>query len=93
MQTATLLVEIGTEELPPKALQRLSEAFGEALHRQLQDHNIATGAMHLFASPRRLAVQIKDVAAQQADQVVEKRGPSVDVAFDGEGNPTKAAEG
>lgn len=93
MQTATLLVEIGTEELPPKALQRLSEAFGDALHRQLQEHNIETGAMHLFASPRRLAVQIKDVASQQADQVVEKRGPSVDVAFDAEGNPTKAAEG
>ena len=93
MQSATLLVEIGTEELPPKALKGLSQAFGDALQKQLQEHNIATGTMHLFASPRRLAVQLQDVATQQADQVVEKRGPSVDVAFDADGNPTKAAEG
>lgn len=93
MHTATLLVEIGTEELPPKALKSLSEAFGSALEQLLQEHNISAGAARLFASPRRLAVQIADVAAQQADQVVEKRGPSVDVAFDADGNPTKAAEG
>ncbi|MDN7135654.1 glycine--tRNA ligase subunit beta [Pseudidiomarina terrestris] len=93
MQYATLLVEIGTEELPPKALKGLSETFAQNLAQQLTDNTLKHGAVQCFATPRRLAIQIQDVAAQQEDQVVEKRGPSVDVAFDGDGNPTKAAQG
>ncbi|RUO75012.1 glycine--tRNA ligase subunit beta [Pseudidiomarina sediminum] len=93
MENATLLVEIGTEELPPKALKGLSEAFAHNLAQQLRDHTIALGDVRALATPRRLAVMIHDVAAKQDDQTVEKRGPSVDVAFDSDGQPTKAAEG
>lgn len=93
MQEATLLVEIGTEELPPKALKNLSEAFAQNLAQQLADNTLPCGDVRCFATPRRLAIQIAKVATQQADQVVEKRGPSVDVAFDADGKPTKAAEG
>ncbi|MGQ4277355.1 glycine--tRNA ligase subunit beta [Pseudidiomarina sp. E22-M8] len=93
MQQATLLVEIGTEELPPKTLKSLSEAFAQNLAQQLDEHNLEHAEVRCFATPRRLAVQMTGVASQQADQVVEKRGPSVDVAFDAEGAPTKAAEG
>ncbi len=93
MQEATLLVEIGTEELPPKSLKTLSEAFAKGLSKQLTDASLAFTDVQSFATPRRLAVKITKVAAQQADKIVEKRGPSVDVAFDADGNPTKAAAG
>ncbi|RUO63201.1 glycine--tRNA ligase subunit beta [Pseudidiomarina insulisalsae] len=93
MEFATLLVEIGTEELPPKALKGLSEAFASNLAQQLTDNTIKHGEVRAMATPRRLAVQVTEVASQQEDQVVEKRGPSVDVAFDADGNPTKAAQG
>lgn len=93
MQQDTLLVEIGTEELPPKALKGLSEAFTENLAALLQEHEFSFNAVKSFATPRRLAVQIAELSAQQHDKLVEKRGPAVNVAFDANGNPTKAAEG
>ncbi|MBR9908245.1 MAG: glycine--tRNA ligase subunit beta [Gammaproteobacteria bacterium] len=93
MQQNTLLVEIGTEELPPKALKSLSEAFTEALSGLLNDNEFSFAAVKSFASPRRLAVQVQQLSAQQKDKVVEKRGPAVNVAFDENGNATKAAEG
>lgn len=93
MQNNTLLVEIGTEELPPKALKGLSEAFTESLAGLLKDNDFSFGAVKSFATPRRLAVQISELSAQQQDKVVEKRGPAVNVAFDESGKPTKAAEG
>jgi glycyl-tRNA synthetase beta chain len=86
-----LLVELGTEELPPKALLTLSQAFADALRDGLAASGLAIGAIEAFATPRRLAVLVRRVAAQQPDQLVRRRGPPVSVAFDAAGNPTRAA--
>ncbi|HHQ42156.1 MAG TPA: glycine--tRNA ligase subunit beta [Chromatiales bacterium] len=88
-----LLVEIGTEELPPKALRRLAEAFAAGLAGGLDRAGIARGAARAYATPRRLAVLVEAVAPAQPDRTVRRRGPAVQAAFDAEGRPTKAAEG
>jgi glycyl-tRNA synthetase beta chain len=87
-----LLVEIGTEELPPKALPTLSAAFTDGISQGLQAAGLTPAEVIAYAAPRRLAVWVKQVAAQQADQTIEKRGPAIKGAFDAEGKPTKAAE-
>ena len=86
-----LLVEIGTEELPPKALPTLSAAFTDGIVKGLAEAGLQAQDITPYAAPRRLAVWVKGVAAQQADQIIEKRGPAIKGAFDAEGNPTKAA--
>ena len=86
-----LLVEIGTEELPPKALPTLSAAFTDGIIKGLTEAGLQAETVIPYAAPRRLAVWVKGVAAQQADQIIEKRGPAIKGAFDAEGNPTKAA--
>lgn len=86
------LVEIGTEELPPKALRSLMDAFGEGLSAALDEAPLDHGEVHVYASPRRLAVQVDGLARQQADRNVEKRGPPTRIAFDEDGCPTPAAE-
>lgn len=88
-----LLIEIGTEELPPKALDRLSAAFLAGLERQLVQSELRFEKIQRFASPRRLAVLISGLVTAQEDQTVERKGPAVQAAFDADGNPTKAAEG
>jgi len=88
-----LLIELGTEELPPKALKSLSESFAEGIKQGLESSGLKFTAIQPLATPRRLAVKVSQLDAEQADKVVEKRGPSVDVAFDDDGKPTKAAEG
>lgn len=93
MTTATLLVEIGTEELPPKALGALGEAFADGIVHGLQQRELAHGAMQWFASPRRLAVLIKEVQLQAASKDVEILGPPADRAKDADGNWTPAAAG
>ena len=93
MNTDNLIVELGTEELPPKALKNLSEAFAQGIMQGLQQNELQYDNLRPLATPRRLAVSVEGLQAQQADKVVEKRGPSVDVAFDADGNPTKAAQG
>ena len=93
MNTDNLIVELGTEELPPKALKNLSEAFAQGIMQGLQQNELQYNNLRPLATPRRLAVSVEGLQAQQADKVVEKRGPSVDVAFDADGNPTKAAQG
>ncbi len=90
---ATLLVEIGTEELPPKALARLAEAFRDGLVAGLDKADLVHGEARALGSPRRLAVQVEALATAQADRVEERRGPALTAAFDAEGNPTKAAQG
>src|SRR5262245_23462576 len=92
---ATLLVEIRTEELPPRALGRLSAAFRDALVENLRQDNLLTETSHAraFATPRRLAVSITDVRAKAPDTSVEVTGPSVKVALDAEGKPTQALAG
>ena len=86
-----LLVEIGTEELPPKALPTLSAAFTDGIIKGLAEAGLQAETVIPYAAPRRLAVWVQGVAAQQADQIIEKRGPAIKGAFDAEGNPTKAA--
>lgn len=96
MSTAThqdLLIELGTEELPPKSLQALSEAFAGEVLRQIDDAGLAHGPMTVFASPRRLAFRIDGLQVAQADREIERRGPGLKAAFDGDGQPTKAAQG
>ena len=88
-----LLVEIGTEELPPKALRGLSEAFGRELGAELEARALDHGEVSVYATPRRLAVLVADVAANQPDRDIERRGPKVEIAFDAGGEPTKAALG
>lgn len=90
---ADLLVEIGTEELPPKPLRALSEAFGDALCDRLEAKILGKHTCTVFATPRRLAVLVHDVPFNQPDRDVERRGPALDAAFDADGKPTRAAEG
>ena len=88
-----LLIEIGTEELPPKALQRLSAAFTAGIVEGLSAAALKIGEVRPFATPRRLAVLISDVPSAQPDREIERKGPSLKAAYDTEGKPTKAAEG
>ena len=88
-----LLIEIGTEELPPKALLNLSNAFVAAISDGLQQKSLNYNTAIPFATPRRLAVMIEGLTIKQADQQIEKKGPAVAAAFDKEGQPTKAALG
>lgn len=87
------IVEIGTEELPPKALKQLSEAFTAELGTLVAEAMLAHGAIRGFATPRRLAVYIEALAGEQPDQTVERRGPALAAAFDPAGKPTAAALG
>ena len=93
MSTADLLLEIGTEELPPGALTDLAEALARALDEELSREHLDHGPVQAFASPRRLAVRVADVARAQPDREELRRGPALTAAFDDEGCPTKAAEG
>jgi len=93
MTEKTFLVEIGTEELPPKALRSLAESFAANLTAELDAANLPHGDVKWFAAPRRLALKVSGLHESQADREVEKRGPAVVQAFDAEGKPSKAAEG
>ncbi|WP_413529958.1 glycine--tRNA ligase subunit beta [Rahnella inusitata] len=93
MTDKTFLVEIGTEELPPKALRSLAESFAANLTAELDAANLPHGDVKWFAAPRRLALKVSALHESQADREVEKRGPAVSQAFDAEGKPSKAAEG
>ena len=98
----SLLVEILTEELPPKSLQRLSAAFGAHLFQNLRDQGfVATKEAQTgnhepyinFATPRRLAVLIPDVDVKQPNRIVERKGPAIIAGYDAQGNPTPALKG
>lgn len=91
--THDFLVEIGTEELPPKALNHLSEAFLDSICVGLEQQNLHYRVANPFATPRRLAVLVKGVDARQADQAIERRGPTLQAAYDNNGKPSKAAQG
>ena len=87
------LVEIGTEELPPKALKTLATSFADNVEAELNQAGLSFDKIEWFAAPRRLAVKVLNLATQQPSKEIEKRGPAVSAAFDAEGKPTKAAEG
>jgi len=88
-----LLIELGTEELPPKALLRLSQAFTQGVCDGLENAGIVIGDVTSYAAPRRLAMLIRNVPATQPDREIERKGPSVQAAFDAQGKPTRAVEG
>ena len=86
-----LLVELGTEELPPKALRTLELALLEGLQSRLQQAGVVAHRVESFATPRRLAVLLRQLPVRQPDQLIRRRGPPVSVAFDQAGEPTRAA--
>lgn len=91
MSARDFLFEIGTEELPPKALGALGEALRSALGAGLDKAGLAHGELVGFATPRRLAVWVKQLAAAQPEQQLRRKGPPLSAAFDAEGRPTRAA--
>ncbi len=93
MKHDDFLVEIHTEELPPKSLRKLGEAFSQHVQERLQKADLSFTGCQFFATPRRLAVLVKDLAAAQPDQVIERKGPALAAAFDAQGNPTPACVG
>ena len=90
MTHADLLIEVGTEELPPKSLLKLSHAFREGLEGGLSEAGLDHGTITEFATPRRLALRVAGVALVGADEEIEKRGPAIKAAFDADGNPSRA---
>jgi len=93
MSKETLLIELGTEELPPKSLKTLATTFFDQIKTQIDKAELNYSEIKWFATPRRLAVQVIELEEKQKDKAIEKRGPAVNVAFDEAGNPSKAAEG
>lgn len=87
------LVEIGTEELPPKSLATLAQALADGIAAGLSAAALRHGAVQWFATPRRLAVRVTGLIDRQPDQKVRRQGPAVNAAFDSSGQPTKAALG
>ncbi|MCF6754882.1 glycine--tRNA ligase subunit beta [Pseudomonas stutzeri] len=93
MSALDFLVELGTEELPPKALKSLGEAFLAGIEKGLKDAGLGYAAARFFAAPRRLAVVVEQLATQQPDRSVNLDGPPIQAAFNAEGEPTQAALG
>ena len=88
-----LLLEIGTEEIPAHAMPGMLKELGENAKKALKELRLAHGAVRTLGTPRRLALIVEGLAEKQEDVAEEKRGPSVQVAFDADGKPTKAAQG
>ena len=86
-----LLFELGSEELPPKTLVKLSHALRDGIVQGLVAADIPFSAAKNYATPRRLAVLIEDLSTAQPDKIVEKRGPAIQAAFSPDGTPSKAA--
>jgi glycyl-tRNA synthetase beta chain len=91
--TNDLLIEIGTEELPPKSLKKLATAFKEAIVKALTDQDLNFSEANWYATPRRLSVLIHELETTQEDKAQQRRGPAVAAAFDDDGKPTRATEG
>ncbi|NIC05454.1 glycine--tRNA ligase subunit beta [Billgrantia bachuensis] len=92
MAANTFLIELGVEELPPGAIDSLSDALADGIRRGLTEAEVSFGDVRAYATPRRLAVQVAELADKQPDREVERRGPALAAAFK-DGQPTKAAEG
>lgn len=92
MNTHSFLLEITTEELPPTSLRQVAQRFADEFSLALQQAELSYHQLHWFATPRRLAIQVKQLAHQQPDKQIEKRGPSLAQAFDAQGTPTAAAD-
>lgn len=92
MSTNTLLVELGTEELPPKALRNLATAFRDNFKNHLDKANLEYSKIEWFATPRRLALKVYDLVSEQKDKTIQKKGPAINVAFK-DNQPTAVALG
>lgn len=92
MAKENLLIELGTEELPPKALKKLAESFAQSFEKDLKAIEVDFDRVEWFASPRRLAVKVINVEEKQKDKIIEKKGPAISAAF-ADGKPTNAAIG
>jgi glycyl-tRNA synthetase beta chain len=88
-----LLFELGSEELPPKTLLKLSNALLEGILQGLHTAELSFTTSKAYATPRRLAVFVENLSATQPDKTVEKRGPAIQAAFAPDGTPSKAALG
>jgi glycyl-tRNA synthetase beta chain len=93
MSTRDLLIELGTEELPPKALKKLIVSFEASIKQGLEKAELGFSSIRSYAAPRRMAVIVNDLELRQQDRLVDRRGPAITAAFDEEGNPTKAVQG
>jgi glycyl-tRNA synthetase beta chain len=93
MTTKHLLFELGSEELPPKTLVKLSQALLDGVLQGLNDAELTYSGSKAYATPRRLAVFVENLSTQQPDKIVEKRGPAIQAAYAPDGKPSKAAEG
>ena len=93
MTTKNLLIELGTEELPPKALRKLAQSLHDDFTKQLHNEGLNYSSSKWYATPRRLALYIADLDTKQQDREIEIKGPATKVAFDANGNPSKAALG
>ncbi|MGK9066408.1 glycine--tRNA ligase subunit beta [Stutzerimonas chloritidismutans] len=93
MSALDFLVELGTEELPPKALGKLSDAFRSGIEKGLKEAGLLHARVQAFAAPRRLAVLVQNLESQQPDRSVNLDGPPLQAAFDADGEPTQAALG
>src|SRR3990167_2282025 len=93
MKRDHFLVEIHTEELPPKALIKLARAFADQIKERLEKNELVFEDIQYYATPRRLAVYVKELASAQPDQVVERKGPALNAAFDKDGKPSQACLG
>ncbi|WP_271409914.1 glycine--tRNA ligase subunit beta [Pseudomonas sp. Q1-7] len=93
MSAQDFLVELGTEELPPKALKSLGDAFLAGIEQGLKSAGLGYAKAQVYAAPRRLAVLVEQLATQQPDRSVNLDGPPLQAAFDAEGKPTQAALG
>lgn len=93
MSLDTLLIEIGTEELPPHSLEKFSTGFSNSIFQALSDLGLSCGKVEHFVTPRRIAARLFEVPALQAGRKLQKRGPALSAAFDSSGKPTPAAIG
>lgn len=93
MSAQDFLVELGTEELPPKALATLGDAFLAGIEKGLQAAGLNYTGKSVYAAPRRLAVLIRQLDVQQPDRSINIDGPPLQAAFNAEGEPTQAALG
>jgi glycyl-tRNA synthetase beta chain len=91
--TKDLLIEIGTEELPPKSLKKLAKAFKEEVSQSLHEQELNYSDAAWYATPRRLSLAFNGLETTQEDKKQQKRGPAVSAAFDEDGKPTRATEG
>ena len=88
-----LLFELGTEELPPNSLLTLRNALHDQVVAELAKAELNHGRIKAFATPRRLALLIRDLESKQPDKTLEKRGPALKAAFNEDGTPSRASEG